>query len=168
MRTRAWGDISVYDDTFQVHMWLWSLLSSLYTIQITTQSIYFCLMQHIAAGPSLAEMPTLSSVKISLHRSSWARLPSLPQPQSDIQLEGDWTKTTWGEWFLLCNEKNIVFAEMIQLEMFINAETVYIDGCLTAALEFLKSSLRSCRKDYKLGTTAFEHYVEAIKHQTWV
>ncbi len=152
-------------------------------------------MQDIATDSLLAEvaaeMPTLPSVKTSLYRSRRARLPPLPQSRSDIQLEGDWTKTTRVKRFFLSNDGDenriIIFPTDDQLAILANADTIYMDGTFeccprlfyqvfTLNISFFRGNQQfpvvyvllpgKSRETYNRAFTHLKEAAQKIKYQT--
>jgi hypothetical protein len=61
-------------------------------------------------------------------------MPKLPKSQADIELEGQWTETSTGDCFLLCDDTNaqghriVIFATNVNIRQMCNSTLLLCDG----------------------------------------
>jgi len=78
------------------------------------------------------KLPTYQSCHSSLYRQRSKTLPKLPKTTNEIDLQGEWTRTTAGERFLLVNdgdqEKIVIFSTDKNLQLLADNSTIFGDG----------------------------------------
>ena len=110
------------------------------TVSKTNEAIA-SVVNSTTAGMSSAcqgQLQEESQIKRLLHRHRAKHLPSAPKTLADLVLEGEWTQTTKGEPFLLCDEmiegeRLIIFCSEQSLRKLASVDTWYGDGTFSIA-----------------------------------
>jgi hypothetical protein len=82
----------------------------------------------------IRQIPTFYSCRTALYHSRAKVMPKLPKSQADIELEGQWTETSTGERFLLCDDTNaqghriVIFATNDNIRQMCNSTLLLCDG----------------------------------------